>query len=221
MAFFGELNTIFLNRFMLYFNPMNESDLIKKAQAGDFEAFSALVSASKSKIYALALKMTANPQDAEDIVQETFLKAIDNIEQFRGESAFGTWLYSIALNQARAHLAKQKQTELKPIEDYLPTRSAEELHIRGVPHLFDWKDPHQKLEDEQLRMIIDTAIAELPVIYREAFVLRYIEELSIKEIAKIINESVASTKSRVLRARLALRDYISKALEDKYGTEVS
>ncbi|UCG61444.1 MAG: sigma-70 family RNA polymerase sigma factor [Candidatus Zixiibacteriota bacterium] len=200
---------------------MNESELIKKAQAGDFEAFSALVNASKNKIYALALKMTANPQDAEDIVQDTFLKAIDNIEQFRGESAFGTWLYSIALNQARAHLAKQKQTDLKPIEDYLPARSAEELHREGVVHLFDWKDPHQKLEDEQLRTIIDNAIAELPAKYREAFLLRYIEELSIKEISKIINESVASTKSRVLRARLALRDHISKALEDKYGTEVS
>jgi len=71
---------------------MNERELIAKAQAGDFEAFSVLVNANKSKIYALGLKMTANPQDAEDIVQETFLKAIDNIDKFRGESSFGTWL---------------------------------------------------------------------------------------------------------------------------------
>lgn len=200
---------------------MNERELIAQAQAGDFRAFSELVNANKSKIYALGLKMTANPQDAEDIVQETFLKAIDNIDKFRGESTFGTWLYSIALNQARAHLAKQKQTDLKPIEEYLPTRSADDLHKASGHRLFDWKDPHQLLEDEQLKGIIDSAIAELPVKYREAFVLRYIEELSIKEISTIINESVASTKSRVLRARLALRDYISKALEDKYGTQVS
>lgn len=200
---------------------MEEKELIARAQAGDFEAFSQLVNTSKGKIYALALKMTGNHQDAEDIVQETFLKAVDNIEQFRGEAAFGTWLYSIALNQARAHLAKQKQTDLKPIEQYLPTRSADELHRDGAHRLFDWKDPHKILEDEQLKSIIDSAIAQLPLIYREAFLLRYIEELSIKDIARLTNESVASTKSRVLRARLALRDYISKALEDKYGTQVS
>lgn len=196
---------------------MNERELVTRAQAGDFEAFTALVSANKNKVYALALKMTANTQDAEDIVQETFLKAIDNIEQFRGESSFGTWLYSIALNQARGHLAKQKQTDLKPIEDYLPTRSADDMHGADSNKLFDWKDPHQQLEEQELKAMIDSAIADLPVKYREAFLLRYIEELSIKEIAVIINESVASTKSRVLRARLALRDQISKTLEGKYG----
>lgn len=197
---------------------MNEHELVKRAQAGDFEAFTELVNANKSKIYALGLKMTANPQDADDIVQETFLKAIDNIEQFRGEASFGTWLYSIALNQSRAHLAKQKQTDLKPIEDYLPTKSADDLHSSGSHRMFDWKDPHELLENEELRNIIDGAIAELPVKYREVFLLRYYEELSIKDIAKVIKESVASTKSRVLRARLAVRDHLSKALEDKYGT---
>ncbi len=216
-----KVKTTFLNHFWLYFYQMNERELVTKAQAGDFQAFATLVNASKSRIYALALKMTANEQDAEDIVQETFLKAIDNIEQFRGESSFGTWLYSIALNQARAHLAKQKQTDLKPIEDYLPTKSADDLHRPDTHRLFDWKDPHQQLEDQELKEIIDAAIADLPVKYREAFLLRYYEELSIKEIAKLIKESVASTKSRVLRARLALRDVISKALEDRYGTQVS
>ncbi len=137
---------------------MSERELIVRAQAGDFQAFEVLVNANKGKIYALALKMTGNPQDAEDIVQETLLKAIDNIEQFRGESAFGTWLYSIALNQSRAHLAKQKQTELKQIEDYLPTRSAEEMHNHGGHKLFDWKDPHSLLEDDELRKIIDDAL---------------------------------------------------------------
>lgn len=200
---------------------MDERELIKRAQTGDFEAFTALVNDNKSRIYALALKMTANAQDAEDIVQETFLKAVDKIDQFRGESAFGTWLYAIALNQARAHLAKAKQADLKPIEQYLPTRSESEMHAGKNPQLFDWKDPHQKMENDQLRAIIDEGIAGLPVKYREAFLLRYHEELSIKEIAKIINESVASTKSRVLRARLALRDHISKVLEDRYGTQVS
>ncbi|UCD62869.1 MAG: sigma-70 family RNA polymerase sigma factor, partial [Candidatus Zixiibacteriota bacterium] len=156
---------------------MNEKELIARAQAGDFEAFTALVKANQSRVYALALKMTGNEQDAEDIVQETLLKAIDNIEQFRGESSFGTWLYAIALNQARAHLARQKQADLRPIEAYLPTRSADDFHIGEKHRLFDWKDPHQQLESEELRKIMDEVIGSLPLKYREAFLLRYFEEL--------------------------------------------
>ena len=200
---------------------MSETELIKQAKAGDFSAFAELVNANKSKIYALALKMTANPDDAEDIVQETFLKAIDKIDQFREESSFGTWLYSIALNESRAHLGKQKHADLKPIEEYLPTKSADDLHQGNNHQLFDWKDPHQELEEDELRKIIQEVIDELPLKYKEVFLLRYYEELSIKEIAKIINETIASTKSRVLRARLAIRDQLSTIFEDRYGKKVS
>jgi len=194
---------------------MNESILVKKAQSGDFDAFVKLVDNYKGRIYALARKMTGNEQDAEDIVQETLLKAIDNIDQFRGEAAFGSWLYAIALNQARQFLGGQKHVDLKPIEEYLPTRDADEMHTSA--HLFDWRDPHSLLESEELRGIIDAAIAELPLIYREAFLLRYFEELSVKEVAKILKESEAATKSRILRARLALRDILSSTFEARYG----
>jgi RNA polymerase sigma-70 factor (ECF subfamily) len=199
---------------------MNERELIARAKAGDFEAFTALVNANKGRLYALALKMTGNPQDAEDIVQDTFLKAIDNIDKFREQSAFSTWLYSIGLNEARAHLARQKSTDLKPIEEYLPTRSAEEIHSANDHALFDWRDPHVELEDRELREVIDRVIAQLPFKYKEAFLLRYFEDLSIKEIAGIINESVASTKSRVLRAKLAIRDELSRVFEDRYGKKM-
>lgn len=191
-----------------------------RAKAGDFEAFTSLVNANKGRLYALALKMTGNPQDAEDIVQDTFLKAIDNIDKFREESAFSTWLYSIGLNEARAHLAKQKSTDLKPIEEYLPTRSAEEIHHTHEHGLFDWKDPHAELEDQELRDVIDRVISQLPFKYKEAFLLRYFEDLSIKEIAGIIHESVASTKSRVLRAKLAIRDELTRIFEDRYGKKM-
>ncbi|HKK21732.1 MAG TPA: RNA polymerase sigma factor [candidate division Zixibacteria bacterium] len=194
--------------------------MVARAKAGDFEAFTTLVNANKGRLYALALKMTGNPQDAEDIVQDTFLKAIDNIDKFREESAFSTWLYSIGLNEARAHLARQKSTDLKPIEEYLPTRSAEEIHSASDHALFDWKDPHVALEDRELREVIDRVIAQLPFKYKEAFLLRYFEDLSIKEIAGIIHESVASTKSRVLRAKLAIRDELSKVFEDRYGKKM-
>ncbi len=199
---------------------MNEQELVTRAKAGDFEAFTALVNANKGRLYALALKMSGNRQDAEDIVQDTFLKAIDNIDRFREESAFSTWLYSIGLNEARAHLARQKVADLKPIEEYLPTQSADEMHHAHHNNLFDWKDPHVELEERELREIIDRVIGALPFKYKEAFLLRYYENLSIKEIAGIIHESVASTKSRVLRARLAIRDELSKVFEDRYGKKM-
>lgn len=199
---------------------MNEKQLITQAQGGNFDAFSQLVNTHKTKIYALALKMTGNNHDAEDIVQETLLKAIDNIDKFRGESSFGTWLYSIALNQARAYLIQQKKTDLKPIEEYLPGSAVKDINRKEEHHLFEWKDPHQMLEQEELRLIIDKGLASLPPEYREVFILRYYDELSIKEISTLINESVAATKSRVLRARLSLRDYLAREFEDKYGQKM-
>ncbi len=165
--------------------------------------------------------MTGNKLDAEDIVSETLIKAIDNIEKFRGESAFGTWLYSIALNQSRALLAKQKQTELKEIEEYLPGNSADEMHKNKSMQLFDWDDPHSQLESAELKEIIQLAINELPYQFKEVFLLRYFEELSIKEIAEMIDETVASTKSRVLRAKLVVRDSLSKTFEERYGQKMS
>ena len=200
---------------------MNEKEDVQLAQSGDFEAFSRLIESNKTKLYALALKMTGNKLDAEDIVSETLIKAIDNIEKFRGESAFGTWLYSIALNQSRALLSKRNQTTLKEIEDYLPTKSANDMHNSKSLQLFDWQDPHTQMESAELKETIQDVINELPYQFKEVFLLRYIEELSIKEIADMIHESVASTKSRVLRAKLAVRERLSQIFEEQYGKKMS
>ena len=194
---------------------MNERELVAKAQGGDFEAFVELVDAHKGKVYAMVRRLAGNEQDAEDIMQDTLLKAIDKIEQFRGDASFGTWLYSIALNQARAQFSKSKQVDLKPIEDYLPMKSAAGSH--EDVGLFDWQDPHQALESQQLRGILNEVVAELPYQYREAFLLRYVEELPVKEVARLTKQSEASAKSRILRARLALRDKLSRIFEEEYG----
>ncbi len=202
---------------------MSEQELVRQAQAGDFDAFVRLVDVHKPRLYNLALKMTGNSLDAEDIVQETLMKAIDKIDQFRGEASFGTWLYSIALNQTRATLVREKRADLRPLEEYLPFKdtagSGNDLHHNHAK-AFDWKDPHELLEQDELRTVIDAALAGLPVKYREAFVLRYIDELSVKEVAGLIGESVAATKSRILRARVALRDHLSKVFEDRYGQKM-
>ncbi len=196
---------------------MDEQQLVQRAKSGDFDAFNTLINMHKGRIYALAARMTGNEQDAEDIVQDTFLKAIDKIDQFRGEASFGTWLYSIALNESRAAMARQKHSDLAEIEEYLPAGNMHSSEGADTSRLFDWDDPHKVLENEELRRIMDELIAELPYKYRAAFVLRYQEELSIKEVAAIIKESEAATKSRVLRARLALRGKLSKIFEDRYG----
>ncbi len=193
---------------------MSERELIARMRAGDFEAFSELIDAHKDKIYALVHRLAGNKENAEDIVQETFLKAIDNIGQFRGESSFGTWLYAIALNLSRAHFAREKQADLRPIESYLPSQGEAAV---GHANLMDWQNPHKILESNELRETIGRALDSLPYKYREAFLLRYHNELSVKEIAKLTGQSVASAKSRILRARLALREYLAKAFEGGYG----
>lgn len=189
---------------------MNEKELIRAAQSGDFDAFSTLISGHKDKIYRLALKLTGNREDAEDIVQDTFLKAVDNIDKFRMESTFGTWLYSIALNQFRSGAAKDKRMDLRPIEDYLP-----DSHGDGAANLFDWSDPHVHFENKQIMEIIETGLAEMKYMYSTPFILRYYEDMSVKEIAETLKLSVAATKSRILRARLALREKLSLAFQEK------
>lgn len=187
---------------------MSEKGLVRKAKAGDFEAFSELIHKYQKRVFNLAKRMTGNVHDAEDILQETLLKAVDNIDKFRGESSFGTWLYSIALNAGRAFLNKEKRADLQPIEEYLPAGE----HGRHRD-LFEWKDPHKVMEQRQLREFLDDAIDELRAEYSVPFILRYLEDLPVKEVARIMNLSEAATKSRILRARLFLRDKLQSVMK--------
>lgn len=192
---------------------MSERELVKAAQAGDFDAFNRLISGYREKIYRLALKLTGNRHDAEDVMQETFLKAVDNLDKFRSEASFGTWLYTIAMNVFRAETVSAKKMELKPIEDYLP-----EGHSHGdIERLYEWGDPHDHYEQKEIRNLIQTALAEMPYKYSMPFVLRYMEELPVNEVARIMNLSVAAAKSRILRARLALREYLSEQFKERTG----
>ena len=191
---------------------MNEKELVKKAQSGDFEAFSQLIEKYKNKIYNLGLKLSGDRHDAEDILQETFLKVVDNIDKFRGESSFGTWLYAIAVNAVRALHQSKKKADLKPIEDFL---SGGHGSGDGSKELFEWGDPHELLEQKELNRVIDETLAEMPDKYSVPFILRYYEDLSVKEIADSMHLSVAAAKSRILRARLALREKLSDEFKEK------
>ncbi|TFH66035.1 MAG: sigma-70 family RNA polymerase sigma factor [Candidatus Zixiibacteriota bacterium] len=194
---------------------MDERKLVEQAKAGDFTAFQSLVEPHQKRLFALAKKMTRNVQDAEDIVQDTLLKAIDNLEQFRAESSFGTWLYSIALNAGRHHLVHQKRQAMTPIEDLL----AGTTHHHDSHHLREWRDPHSVMEADEIRKFISEAVDEMPAEYSVPFILRYEDELSIKEIADLLKLSEAATKSRVLRARLFLREKLDTILKIEDNSE--
>ncbi len=188
---------------------MSEKELIRRAQNGDFDAFNQLISDEKDKIYRLALKVTGNREDAQDILQETLLKAIEKIDTFRMESSFSTWLYAIALNNVRASLSTRKREALKPIDDYLPSDHG------GKAELFEWGDPHVLFERKELADIVESALANMPHMYSLPFILRYMEEMPVKEVARALKLSEAATKSRILRARLALREQLSEKLLER------
>ena len=193
---------------------MDEKQLVERAQAGDFDAFTNLVNNEQDKIYRLALKLTGNQHDAEDILQDTVLKAIEKIDIFRLESSFGTWLFTIALNNIRKLMGTRKRTAMKPIEEYLPTGHG------ANRELFDWGDPHSILEQAEIQKIIDSSLAEMPQMYSVPFVLKYIEEMPVKEVARTLKLTEAATKSRILRARLSLRETISDLMKERTSEQV-
>lgn len=196
-----------------------EAELVRQARTGDFKAFGRLIEQYRLKIYGLATRLAKNREDAEDIFQETFLKAVDNIQRFRGDSSFGTWLYIIALNIVRARYKNRNRRELLPLDAYLPDHAP---HGQIEPALADWNDPLAKLTADELRGRLQTALDRLPLKYRMPFVLRYSEDLPVAEVAKVLGLSVAATKSRILRARLAMQTFLNDLMvEDKSNGRMS
>ncbi len=187
---------------------IDEKELVRLAQSGDFKAFTTLIEGYRPKIFGLALKLAKNREDAEDIFQETFLKAIDNIKKFRAESSFGTWLYTIGVNVVRAKYGRDSKGELLPLEDYLP--ASHDHSDAAAAQLYDWNDPLSKLTNEEIKGKLDKAIHELPLKYRLPFLLRYTQEMSVQEVADTLNIKLANAKSRILRARMALRQNLNE-----------
>jgi RNA polymerase sigma-70 factor (ECF subfamily) len=195
----------------------HEKELVRRARTGDFRAFSELIERYRSRIFGLALKLAKNREDAEDIFQDTFLKAIDNIQKFRAESSFGTWLYTICVNIVRARYGREQKAELLPLDDYLPAgnEAAEAAALQAA----NWDDPLARLSQNEVREILDKAIHKLPLKYRIPFLLRYTQDMSVQEVAEALDLKPANAKSRILRARLALRKLLSDYFteEHRYG----
>jgi len=188
----------------------NEEAIVRRAQSGDRQALSQLVLRFSNRIYHLGLRLTGNRQDAEDIVQDTFLLMVKKIGQFEFKSSFYTWLYRIALNVGLRRLkAKQQTLKQVSVEDPDFDRISSE-GTREWPSL-----DFSIVKDPAFRQKLDQAIAELPLIYRTVFILRDLHELSTEETSNILQISPSNVKIRLMRAR----NFLKERLEQLIGTE--
>jgi len=189
----------------------DESSLVAQAKAGDQAAFSELVTQYERKIYRLAKNITRNDEDAEDVLQDAFLKAYTHLDNFKGDSKFYTWIVRIAVNEALMRLRKRKTDRTVPLDE--PVELGEETVAREIAV---WEDnPEQRYSKEEWRTILDAAVDNLKPDFRTVFVLRDIEELSTEETAETLGISVPAVKSRLLRARLALRETLTRQFKRK------
>ena len=188
-----------------------ELQLVNRARAGDAAAFNSLVERYERKIYRLAKNITQNDEDAEDVLQDTFLKAYEHLPDFQGNSKFYTWLVRIGVNEALMKLRKRKTDRTVPLDE--PVDTGEETVVREIA-VWD-EDPEKKYSQEELGQILNEAVQSLKPAFRTVFVLRDIEELSTEETARTLNISVPAVKSRLLRARLQLREKLTRFFKRK------
>ena len=189
----------------------DEAALVAQAKTGGEEAFTELVNRYEGNIYRLARHITQNPEDAEDVLQETFLKAYEHLRDFQGNSKFYTWLVRIAVNQALMKLRKRKTDASVSLDD--PYDTGEESLVREIAV---WEpNPEQTYSQEEIRAILEKAVDSLPPTFRAVFALRDIEELSTEETAAALNLSIPAVKSRLLRARLRLREKLTRYFKRK------
>jgi RNA polymerase sigma-70 factor (ECF subfamily) len=173
----------------------NEAELVRRAQAGDTQAFAALVTAHQRFVYNLALRSLSDAHEAEDVAQEAFVRAWQALPQFRGQSQFQTWLYRIVVNLCFTRLPRLKR-ELEALsqEDALDLPSE------------SFADPATRIEKEEQREFLFRQIEELPESYRLLVTLRFQQELSYEEVARIVNLPLGTVKIGIFRARQRLRE---------------
>jgi RNA polymerase sigma-70 factor (ECF subfamily) len=187
----------------------DEQQMIASILAGESHLFHELIRPHERSVYMMALSLLHSEADAEDAAQDAFIKAYRNLSGFRGESKFSTWLISITLNEARSRLRRAKTVKMESL-DQSPD---EEGHISPAL-LRDWHEiPSEALERHEIRHLLQKAVGELPPMYREIFVLRDVQELSIAETAELLQITTAAVKVRLHRARTMLQKNLAPQLK--------
>lgn len=183
---------------------LNNPKYLAALKAGEQNAFAHLVEATSTHIYRLALRILRDPEDAEDVLQESYIKALRALPDFEGRSSLSTWLYRIAVNEALMVLRKRRMT-LVPVEE-----DPEEYETRTTTVLTDWCClPEEELLSVEAHERMEAAVNALPETLRVVFIMRDIEGYSIKETADILGLTETAVKTRLLRARLRLREQLS------------
>ena len=196
-----------------------EAELLARLRAGDAAAYRQMVEQNSAQVYSVALSLLGDEQEAEDVLQETFLNAFQAIDRFEGRSKLSTWLYRIAYNASLMRLRKQGRMTTFSLDQSHP--GEEEGEPRLSQHLVDWSAlPADRLLTAEARQEMQQAIAELPETLRTTFVLRDIQGLSGAETAEVLGITVQAVKNRLHRARLRLRERLSEYFAERFQTVV-
>ena len=187
----------------------DEAQMIASIIAGDSQLFHELIRPYERRVYTMALSFLHNEADAEDAAQEAFLKAFRNLSRFRGEAKFGTWLVSITLNEARSRIRHRNSVKTESLDE----PPDDQGHVSPAL-LRDWREiPSEALERKEVSALLNQAVTALPLIYREVFMLRDVEGLSVQEASETLGVSIASIKVRLHRARMMLQRALAPQLK--------
>jgi len=187
----------------------SEAEMISAILAGDTQLYHELVRPYERGVYLMALSYMKDKDEAEDVAQEAFVRALRNLASFRAESKFSTWLISIALNEARGRLRRKSIVRMDSLD-----ATPEEDGAVSPALLRDWREiPSEAVERGEIRLLLQEAIASLPDNYRQVFLLRDVEEMNTKEAAEALNISIDSVKVRLHRARMMLQKQLAPQLK--------
>jgi RNA polymerase sigma-70 factor (ECF subfamily) len=183
--------------------------LAARAAAGDDPAFEALVVRYQRRVFRLACRLT-NDTDAPDVVQETFMQVYRRLSTFRGSAQFSTWLYRVAINAGLMHRRARARRPAESLDEFMPRFDADGRHAQTPAALRIASRVDEVMDRHLLAKKVQAALQRLPDLYREAFVLRDLEELSTADVAQVLGVEPATVRQRVHRARLMLRGYLSE-----------
>ncbi len=192
-----------------------ESELVKRACEGDKQAFFLLVQPCEKMLFSSAMVILNNSADAEDAAQEAVLKAFTNIHRFRGEAKFSTWITQICINEARQRVRKERKHLYESVDE---PQNGEDGNY--YPRDFaDWREiPSEALQRKEVREALEQALASLPPKYREVLILRDVQHFSIQETAQVLGIGPGNVKTRLLRARLQMRDALAPGIDGSWAS---
>jgi RNA polymerase sigma-70 factor (ECF subfamily) len=198
--------------------PPSDEALIARAKAGEFEAFEELVGRYQDKVYRLAYRFVRNETEAKEIVQDTLLSVWRKLDGFKGDSQFGSWLFRVTSNAALMRLRSQRRHAEVSTEELPPgyLDNPQSAYGQVLAQGENWaKRPDDELQSDELRKKIQAAVDDLPDIYRTVFLVRDVDGLSTEETAEALDLSIPTVKTRLHRARIALREAIGKYFEQE------